>query len=194
MTQNAPAALRINTASLRETAESLKAGTPVLLSGTVYTARDAAHKRFVEMLDRGETLPFDIKGAVIYYAGPTPARPGMACGSCGPTTSGRMDVYAPRLLQLGLAAMIGKGGRSTQVIDAMHGARAVYFCAVGGAGALIARSIRQSREIAFFDLGCESVKCMQVEDMPLITAIDCHGGNLFEQGPPAYRQKADSVR
>lgn len=194
MMESTSQVIRIDTAQLPEMAKHLKAGTPVLLSGTVYTARDAAHKRFFEMLDRGEQLPFDINGAVIYYAGPTPARPGMACGSCGPTTSGRMDVFAPRLIRLGLSAMIGKGGRGDQVIDAMRNAGCVYFSAVGGAGALIARSIRAAREIAFFDLGCESVKCMQVEDMPLITAIDCHGGNLFEQGPPAYREKVDSAR
>lgn len=181
---------RLHTSELCEKASLLRAGTPVLLSGTVYTARDAAHKRFDALLDRGEKLPFEIKGAVIYYAGPTPAKPGRACGSCGPTTSGRMDAYAPRLLRLGLSAMIGKGGRSGPVEDAIKETGSVYFCAVGGAGALISGCILSCEEIAFPELGCESVKRLTVRDMPLITAIDCRGGNLFREGPQKYGNRA----
>ncbi len=163
----------------RERAKELNAGDRVLLSGRVYTARDAAHKRIFAMLDAGEEPPFPLNGAVIYYAGPTPAQQGMAVGSCGPTTSGRMDPFAPRLLDLGLRAMIGKGDRSDEVVDALVRNGGVYFAAVGGAGALIARCITASRVIAFDDLGCESVKEMEVQDLPLTVAIDSHGRNLY---------------
>lgn len=165
----------------RERAAQLRAGDRVLLSGTVYTARDAAHKRIFERLDRGEAPPFPLEGAVIYYAGPTPAQQGMAVGSCGPTTSGRMDPYAPRLLDLGLRAMVGKGDRDDAVVEAIVRNGGVYFAAVGGAGALIARCIRSSQVIAFDDLGCESVKRMEVEDLPLTVAIDCQGNNLYRR-------------
>ena len=165
----------------RERAAQLRAGDRVLLSGTVYTARDAAHKRIFERLDRGEAPPFPLEGAVIYYAGPTPAQQGMAVGSCGPTTSGRMDPYAPRLLDLGLRAMVGKGDRDDTVVEAIVRNGGVYFAAVGGAGALIARCIRSSQVIAFDDLGCESVKRMEVEDLPLTVAIDCQGNNLYRR-------------
>lgn len=151
----------------------------MLLSGTVYTARDAAHKLFDGLLDSGEELPVPIKDLTVYYAGPTPARPGMPIGSCGPTTSGRMDVYAPRLLDLGLKCMIGKGERSREVCDAIVRNNAVYLCAVGGAGALAAKCIKSCEVVAFEHLGCESVKRLTVENFPLIVAIDCHGGNLF---------------
>ena len=167
----------------------IKAGDRIFLSGKIYTARDAAHKRLFELLDAGMELPFDIDGAVIYYAGPTPAKNGMAVGSCGPTTSGRMDAFAPRLLDMGLAAMIGKGGRSREVIDAVKRNRAVYLCATGGAGALIAKCILSAREIAFGELGCESVKEMVVARMPLVVAIDADGNNLFEDGIKTYRKK-----
>lgn len=163
----------------REGAKGLAAGDRVLLSGTVYTARDAAHKRIFALLDEGKEPPFPLEGAVIYYAGPTPAQQGMAVGSCGPTTSGRMDPFAPRLLDLGLRAMIGKGDRSDSVVEAITRNGGVYFAAVGGAGALIARCIRSSQVIAFDDLGCESVKRMEVKDLPLTVAIDSHGGNLY---------------
>lgn len=163
----------------RERAQELEAGDRVLLSGTVYTARDAAHKRIFELLDAGEEPPFPLEGAVIYYAGPTPAQQDMAVGSCGPTTSGRMDPFAPRLLDLGLRAMIGKGDRADSVVEAMTRNGGVYFAAVGGAGALIARCIQSSQVIAFDDLGCESVKRMEVKDLPLTVAIDSHGGNLY---------------
>lgn len=152
-----------------------------MLSGTVYTARDAAHKRMMEQLDRGEPLPFLLEGAVIYYAGPTPAQQGMAVGSCGPTTSGRMDPFAPRLMDLGLRAMIGKGERSLAVKEAIVRNSGVYFAAVGGAGALIARCIRLAEVIAFEDLGCESVKRMEVQDLPLTVAIDSRGNNLYRR-------------
>lgn len=165
----------------RERASQLRAGDRVLLTGTVYTARDAAHKRLIAALDSGQALPFPLEGAVIYYAGPTPAQQGMAVGSCGPTTSGRMDPFAPQLLDLGLRAMIGKGDRDDAVVEAMVRNGAVYFAAVGGAGALIARCIRQSQVIAYDDLGCESVKRMEVQDLPLTVAIDSQGNNLYRR-------------
>ncbi len=171
----------INTNELKEKAKELKAGDRVLLSGTVYTSRDAAHKRIFAALKNGEELPYDLDGAVIYYAGPTPAPEGLPIGSCGPTTSGRMDPYAPALLDAGLIAMIGKGGRSQEVCDAICRNKAVYLCAIGGAGALAAKCIKSCEVIAYEDLGCESVKKLRIENFPLIVAIDCSGGNLFKQ-------------
>ena len=165
----------------RQRAGELNAGDRVLLSGRGYTARDAAHKRIFELLDAGKEPPFPLEGAVIYYAGPTPAQQGMAVGSCGPPTSGRMDPFAPRLLDLGLRAMIGKGDRNDAVVDALVRNGGVYFAAVGGAGALIARCIRTSRVIAFDDLGCESIKEMEVEDLPLTVAIDSRGNDLYRK-------------
>ena len=157
----------------------------VYLSGTVYTARDAAHKRFAALLDEGKELPFPLKGAVIYYAGPTPTPEGLPIGSCGPTTSGRMDVYAPELYDRGVAATIGKGGRSPAVQEAICRNGAVYLCAIGGAGALAAQSVASCEVIAFADLGCEAVKRLEIRDFPLIVAIDCHGGSLFARGEGA---------
>lgn len=171
--------LSLNVDQLASAAGELEAGDRVLLSGKVYTARDAAHKRIFQLLDEGKEPPFPLSGAVIYYAGPTPAQQGMAVGSCGPTTSGRMDPYAPRLLDLGLRAMIGKGDRSDAVVDAIARNGAVYFAAVGGAGALIAQRIVSSRVVAFDDLGCESVKEMEVRDLPLTVAIDSRGRDLY---------------
>ncbi|MBR3754501.1 MAG: fumarate hydratase C-terminal domain-containing protein [Clostridia bacterium] len=165
-------------AQLRELAPKLRAGDRVLLSGTVYTARDAAHKRITELMNKGEALPFELDGACIYYAGPTPTPPGLAIGSCGPTTSSRMDTYAPAFLDKGLAAMVGKGPRSKEVVDAVIRNKAVYLCAVGGAGALAAKCITSCEVIAFEDLGCESVKRLNFNDFPLIVAIDCEGGNI----------------
>lgn len=185
------AVLRLDTAELRSAAAELRAGERVLLSGTVYTARDAAHKRFFALLDTGEELPIPLKDAVIYYAGPTPAQQGMAVGACGPTTSGRMDPYAPRLLDLGLCAMIGKGERSSAVAEAIVRNKAVYFAAVGGAGALIARCVKRVEVVAFDDLGCESVKRMETEDFPLTVAIDCAGGNLYRTGREAYQRRLE---
>ncbi len=172
---------RIRTEDLAKMAPELKAGDRVLLSGTVYTARDAAHKRFFEAIREGKPLPFEMKGAAIYYAGPTAAKEGMAIGSCGPTTSGRMDPYAPELLDRGLCCMIGKGGRSEKVVEAIIRNKAVYLCAIGGAGALACRCIRSCEVIAYEDLGCESVKKLEFEDFPLVVGIDCHGGSLFHR-------------
>lgn len=171
----------INTSELKEKAKNLKAGDRVLLSGTVYTSRDAAHKRIFAALKNGEKLPYELDGAVIYYAGPTPAPEGLPIGSCGPTTSGRMDPFAPTLMDNGLIAMIGKGGRSQEVCDAICRNKGVYLCAIGGAGALAAKCIKSCEVIAYEDLGCESVKKLRIEDFPLIVAIDCDGGNLFKQ-------------
>lgn len=181
-------AISVSTAELAARLPELRAGERVLLSGTIYTARDAAHKRLFELLDAGRPLPFELKGAVIYYAGPTPGQQGMAVGACGPTTAGRMDEFAPRLLDLGLAAMIGKGERGRPVIDAIVRNRACYFAAVGGAGALIARCIETAEVIAFDDLGCESVKRMAVKDFPLTAAVDSRGNDLFRQGRAEYRR------
>lgn len=171
---------RADSAQLKELATELKAGDRILLSGTVYTARDAAHKRITELMNKGEALPFDLNGACIYYAGPTPTPPGLAIGSCGPTTSSRMDSYAPVFLDNGLAAMVGKGPRSKAVVDAIIRNKAVYLCAIGGAGALAAKCITSCEVIAFEDLGCESVKRLNFNDFPLIVAIDCEGGNILK--------------
>lgn len=171
---------RINISEIKEFAEKLRAGDTVLLSGTVFTSRDAAHKRIKELIDAGEALPYDLNGASIYYAGPTPTPEGLAIGSCGPTTSGRMDKFAPEFLDLGLASMIGKGPRSQDVIDAIIRNKAVYFCAVGGAGAVASKCITECEVIAFEDLGCESVKRLMFKDFPLIVGIDCHGNSLFD--------------
>ncbi len=178
----------LSTDELRAAIPTLHAGDRVLLSGTIYTARDAAHKRLFALLDEGKPLPFPLQGALIYYAGPTPAQAGMAVGSCGPTTSSRMDCFAPRLLDLGLGGMIGKGERNQEVCDAIVRNQAIYFCAVGGAGALIASSIVSAEEIAFPELGCESIKRMCVQQLPLTVAIDANGGNLFAQGRAEYQR------
>lgn len=172
---------KINTSQLREYANILKCKDRVLLSGTVYTSRDAAHKRIVNAIENNEKLPYILKDAVIYYAGPTPAPKGLAVGACGPTTSGRMDPYAPKLLDLGVVAMIGKGERSREVCDAVVRNNAVYLCAVGGAGALASKCIKECEVVAYDDLGCESVKKMTIKDFPLIVAIDCNGGNIYER-------------
>ena len=177
---------RIHTSCLREAAGQLHAGDRVLLTGTIYTARDAAHKRLFELLDQGKPLPMSLSGAVIYYAGPTPGQQGMAVGACGPTTASRMDKFAPRLLRLGLTAMIGKGERSQEVAEAIVLTGGCYFAAVGGAGALIAKCIKSAEVIAFEDLGCESIKRMEVVDLPLTVAIDCNGGNLYKSGRTEY--------
>ena len=171
----------IYTNELQKTAKTLNAGDTILLSGTIYTARDAAHKRIFALLDEGKKLPFPLEGSCVYYAGPTPTPEGMAIGSCGPTTSSRMDVFAPRLLDLGMKCMIGKGQRSQSVIEAIQRNGGVYLCAVGGAGALAAKAVKSLEVIAFPELGCESVKRLEIENFPLLVAIDCHGGNLFER-------------
>lgn len=166
----------------------LRAGDSVLLTGTIYTGRDAAHKRLCTLVEQGAPLPFELRNQVIYYAGPCPAKPGDAIGSCGPTTSYRMDAYAPVLCDLGLIGMIGKGQRGEAVIDAIRRNRGVYFAATGGAGALIAGSVKSARVIAFEDLGTEAIRELQVQDLPLIVAIDAFGGNLYEEGPKEYRR------
>lgn len=171
---------KIHTDSLKENIEKLHAGDTVYLSGTVFTSRDAAHKRIKALMDEGKPLPYDLDGAVIYYAGPTPAPEYLAVGSCGPTTSGRMDVFTPHMLDCGLTAMVGKGPRSAEVCDAIVRNKSVYFCAIGGAGALASKCIKTCEVIAFDDLGCESVKRLTVENFPLTVAIDCHGGSLFK--------------
>ena len=171
----------INVSELKTVAHELRAGDTVSLSGTVYTARDAAHKRIVAMLERGEEPPFEIEGAVIYYAGPTPAKNGLAVGSCGPTTSSRMNPFAPKMLDSGMAGIIGKGQMSDEGREALKKRGAVYFCAVGGAGALAAKAIKKCEVVAFDDLGCESVKRMEVENFSLIVGIDAKGNSIFDR-------------
>lgn len=171
-----------------EIVAGLKAGDQVLLTGTLYVARDAAHKRMVESLEKGENLPFDIRGQVIYYMGPSPARPGKVIGAAGPTTSARLDGYTPRLLAAGLKGMIGKGVRSAAVKEATKKYRAVYLAAVGGAGALLARYIVRSEVVAYADLGPEAVLRLEVGDFPVTVVNDIYGGDLYEQGRAKYRQ------
>lgn len=180
---------RVYTNDLGNVVGMLRAGDRVLLTGTVYTARDAAHKRLFELLDRGEPLPLPIEGSVIYYAGPTPGQQGMAVGACGPTTASRMNKFAPRLLDLGLLAIIGKGEMSAEVQQAIVSNGACYFAAVGGAGALIAKCIKTAEVIAFDELGCESIKRMEVTDLPLTVAMDCQGGNLYKSGREMYSRE-----
>lgn len=169
-----------------ELAKTLHAGDSVLLTGTIYTSRDAGHKRMCEALARGEDIPFDPKDATIYYVGPTPAKPGQVIGSAGPTTSGRMDAYAPTMMSVGARGMIGKGARLPEVVEAMKKYNGVYFGAIGGAGALLAKSIKSSELIAFEDLGAEALRKLYVEDMPLVVIIDSEGNNLYEEGRAAY--------
>lgn len=167
----------------------LRAGDTVMLSGVIYTSRDKAHKRMVETLDRGESLPVDWDGQLIYYAGPTPAKPGQAIGSVGPTTSSRMDAFAPRLMdEAGLKGMLGKGPRSQAVIDAIIRNGAVYMVAIGGTGAAISKSVKKAEVIAYDDLGTEAVRRLEIENLAAIVAIDAQGGNLFETGRAQYAQ------
>jgi fumarate hydratase subunit beta len=181
---------RIVTPISKEIAASLRAGDTVLLSGVVYTARDAAHARLVELLDQGKELPIDIRDAVIYYVGPTPAKPGQVIGSAGPTTSYRMDAYAPRLIELGLRGMIGKGKRSQDVIDSMKAHGAVYFGAIGGAAALIAKTIVGCEMVCYEDLGSEAIRKLTVKDFPATVVIDSLGNNLYEIGVKEYMTKS----
>jgi fumarate hydratase subunit beta len=167
--------------------EGLKVGDQVLISGVIYVGRDAAHKRLVEALDRGDKLPFDLKGQTIYYMGPSPTKPGHVIGSAGPTTSGRMDAYTPRLLAAGLKAMIGKGLRTEAVKKAIREHKAVYFAAVGGAAALIARTITKSEIIAYEELGPEAILRLEVKDFPAVVINDMHGGDLYQQGKAQYQ-------
>ena len=180
---------RITLPLTEELAKSLKAGDQVLLTGTIYTSRDAGHKRMCEALARGEALPFDPTDATIYYVGPTPAKPGQVIGSAGPTTSGRMDAYAPTIMSVGARGMIGKGARLPEVIDAMKQYSGVYFGAIGGAGALLAKCIKTCELIAYEDLGAEALRKLYVEDMPLVVIIDSQGNNLYETGRQEYLAK-----
>ena len=181
-------ALRITSPLNQETIEKLQAGDQVLISGVIYTARDAAHKRLVEALERGEKLPLEIEGQTIYYMGPSPAKPGEVIGAAGPTTSGRMDAYAPRLIEAGLRGMIGKGSRSQEVKDAMKKYKAVYCAAIGGAGALISKSIKKAEVVAYDDLGAEAIRRLEVEDFPATVVNDIYGGDLYEEGKAKYQE------
>ena len=178
--------IRIQLPLTEELAKTLKAGDTVLLTGYIYTSRDAGHKRMCETLAKGEPLPFDPTDATIYYVGPTPAKPGQVIGSAGPTTSGRMDAYAPTMMSVGARGMIGKGARLPEVIEAMKKYSGVYFGAIGGAGALLAKQIKSSELVAYEDLGAEALRKLYVEDMPLVVIIDCEGNNLYEFGPANY--------
>lgn len=177
----------VTTPITEDTTKDLHAGDYVYISGTIYVARDAAHKRLMEVLDRGEELPIDIKDLTIYYMGPSPAREGQVTGSAGPTTASRMDKYAPRLLDLGSKAMIGKGKRSPQVIDAIIRNQAVYFAAIGGAGALISKCIKKSEIVCYEDLGAEAIRKLEVENFPVIVVIDSEGNNLYETAILEYQ-------
>ena len=170
-----------------ETLKELRAGDNISLTGVIYVGRDSAHKRILEALDQGNPLPFDMKGQTIYFMGPSPARPGQPIGAAGPTTSGRMDSYSPRLISEGLKGMIGKGMRSQAVKDAMKEYKAVYFAAIGGAGALISKSIKKAEVIAYEDLGAEAVRRLEVEDFPVTVINDIYGGDLYQEGKARYR-------
>ena len=177
----------------KELAQSLHAGDTVYLTGTIYTSRDAGHKRMCEALARGEQLPFDPTDATIYYVGPTPAKPGQVIGSAGPTTSGRMDAYAPTMMRVGARGMIGKGARLPEVVEAMKKYSGVYFGAIGGAGALLAKCVKKCELIAYEDLGAEALRRLYVEDMPLVVISDCQGTNLYESGRRNYLSSRDET-
>ena len=178
----------IETPLTKEKVKDLRAGDYVYITGTIYTARDAAHKRMIEELAEGKELPFEIENQILYYLGPTPNREGQVIGSAGPTTSSRMDKYAPTLLDLGQTGMIGKGKRNEDVISSMKKNTAVYFAAVGGAGALLSQCIKKSEVIAYDDLGTEAIRKLYVENLPVITVIDCQGNNLYETAAEKYRR------
>ena len=171
----------------KEDVKSLKAGDYVYLSGTIYSARDAAHKRMIETIEAGEELPVDLTGQMIYYMGPSPAREGRPIGSAGPTTASRMDKYTPKLLDMGLAGMIGKGKRTKEVIDAVVRNTSVYFAAVGGAGALLSKCIKKAKVVAYDDLGTEAIRRLEVENLPAIVVVDCEGNNLYETAILEYQ-------
>ncbi len=181
--------IRIETPVTEELLSGLKIGDRVLISGTIYTGRDAAHKRMVEALDKGEELPFDVNGQVIYYAGPAPTPPGKPIGSVGPTTSYRMDPYAPRMMEAGLKGMIGKGPRAVEVIEAMVKYKAVYFAAIGGSAALLARKVKSAEIIAYEELGPEAVRRLVVEDFPVIVVNDLEGNDLYVEGVAKYAKE-----
>ncbi len=182
-------ALKLQTPLTREKARALKAGDSCLISGVIYTARDAAHKRLCELVEKGERMPLDVTDGIIYFVGPTPAKPGQAIGSAGPTTSYRMDAYSPTLIREGLTGMIGKGKRGPEVIAAMKEHGAVYFGAIGGCGALLSKCIKKAEVIAYDDLGAEAIRRLEVEDFPAIVIIDSEGNNLYESGRKAYLQQ-----
>ena len=180
------AQVKINTPLTREAVRNLKAGDSCLISGVIYTARDAAHKRLCELLDKGQPLPVDMENAIIYFVGPTPAKPGQAIGSAGPTTSYRMDAYSPALIAAGQTGMIGKGKRGPEVVAAMKEHGAVYFGAIGGCGALLSKCIKKAEIVAYEDLGAEAIRRLEVEDFPVVVIIDSEGNNLYETGRKAY--------
>ena len=177
---------KIQTPLTREKLRELKAGDSCLITGTIYTARDAAHKRLCELVAQGKELPMEIKDAIIYFVGPTPAKPGQAIGSAGPTTSYRMDAYSPTLISIGQTGMIGKGKRNDEVINAMKEHGAIYFGAIGGCGALLSKCIKKAEVIAYEDLGAEAIRKLEVEDFPVVVIIDSEGNNLYESGRKAY--------
>ena len=179
-------AIKVTAPLSREDARKLKSGDSVLLSGVIYTARDAAHKRLCELVAEGKELPLDVKDAIIYFVGPTPAKPGQAIGSAGPTTAYRMDAYSPTLIREGLTGMIGKGKRGPEVIDAMKEYGCVYFGAIGGAGALLSSCVKKAEIIAYEDLGAEAIRRLEIEDLPVTVIIDAEGNNLYETGRKAY--------
>jgi len=178
----------INTPLKDEVIENLKAGDSVYITGTIYTARDAAHKKLVDLLDEGKELPIDVKGQIIYYVGPTPARPGKVIGAAGPTTSYRMDPYAPRLISVGLKGMIGKGEMGAEVANALQNYKGVYFAAIGGAGALISGAIKKAEIVAYEELGAEAIRKLEVENFPVVVAQDSHGNNLYVEGRKKYEK------
>ena len=184
--------IRVTTPLTDEVIESLHAGDRLLISGTIYTGRDAAHKRLVALVDKGEALPIDIRGQIIYFVGPTPAKPGEVIGSAGPTTSGRMDAYSPKLLDLGLKGMIGKGSRSDAVKEALKRDKAVYLGATGGAGALLSQRIVAAKVVAYEDLGPEAIRELEVKDFPVVVINDMYGGDLYVQGRMEFERKVDS--
>jgi fumarate hydratase subunit beta len=181
--------IRINPPLTNEQVAALKSGDRVLISGIIYTGRDAAHKRMFELLQAGKELPVDLKGQIIYYVGPTPARPGQVIGSAGPTTSGRMDAYAPRMLEYGLKGMIGKGMRSAEVKEAIKQYKGVYFAATGGAGALLAKTIKKAEIVAYPELGPEAIYRLEVLEFPAIVINDCYGNDLYLEGVKAYAKE-----
>ena len=180
--------IKITTPLSDEVVDSLKSGDQVSIKGILYTARDAAHKRLIDLLDHRDELPFDIKGQIIYYVGPTPAKPGAIIGSAGPTTSYRMDPYAPRLMEVGMKGMIGKGNRTQNVIDAIVKYKSIYFAAIGGAGALVARSIKKVEIIAYEDLGPEAIRKMEVEDFQAVVVNDTYGNDVYKEGMNKYKR------
>lgn len=180
--------IRLKAPITREESKSLRAGDYVYLTGTIYTARDAAHERMYQAINNGENLPVDLSGQIVYYLGPTPARPGKIIGSAGPTTASRMDKYAPKLLDMGLVGMIGKGKRTLEVLDAVKRNGAVYLAAVGGAGALLSKCIKCAEVVAYDDLGTEAIRRLEVEDLPVIVVADCAGNNLYETATEEFKR------